>query len=86
MPQGHASIGGAGVALLRAVAVVVAVPQSKIEIDFALLQDPRSSERIATSRADTAVVGKQHSRTAGKKLPSASRTCECTAKGGCAAE
>ena len=43
--QGRASIGGASVELLRVMVVVVVVPQ-KIEIDFVLLQDPRSSERL----------------------------------------
>ena len=46
VPQGRALIGGASVELLRVVVVVVVVPQSKIEIEFELLQDPRSSKRL----------------------------------------
>ena len=56
MFQGRASIGGASVELLRAAVVVVVVPLSKIGIDFALLQDPRSSERLHLRCRDPATL------------------------------
>ena len=56
MPQGRASIGGASVELLRVVVVVVAVPQSKIVIDFVLLQDPGSSELLHLTCRDPAAL------------------------------
>ena len=56
MPRERASIGAASVELLRLVAVAVAVSQSKIEIDFALLEDPRSSERLNLRCRDLAAL------------------------------